>query len=147
MQAVQLSKNDSSDTDTYQYIYAAGSQHLSLGNTLTAASCFRASALLEPALHNKPLFWIRMAECCLQLYNGDNSAVHASGIGVSSSIQDALRDDPPNLSFSAAELYLRMGEECIEKTGKEMSEEDDAKMKEHIKYLKCQALKENMEAR
>jgi tetratricopeptide (TPR) repeat protein len=135
MQAVQLSKGDSSDADGYRYIYAAGLEHLSLGNTQTAASCFRTSALLEPALHNKPLFWIRLAECCLQSYTGDNAAVHATSIGVSSSIQDALKDDPPNLSFSAAEEYLRMGEECIDKSGKEMSEED-GKVKEHIKYLK-----------
>lgn len=131
MQAVQLLKDDSTDTDAYRYIYAAGLQHLSLQNTTTAASCFRTSALMEPELYNTPLFWIRLAECCF--FTGDAIAIHAAS---TITIQDALKDDPPDLSLTAAELYLRRGEESIEINGKEGSSDGNIKLKEHIKYLK-----------
>ncbi|CAA6670484.1 unnamed protein product [Spirodela intermedia] len=42
--------------------YNCGLQYLSCGRPLMAAQCFRLAA---PALYNKPLLWLRFAECCL----------------------------------------------------------------------------------
>ncbi|XP_042498353.1 CCR4-NOT transcription complex subunit 10-like [Macadamia integrifolia] len=43
-------------------VYNCGLQYLSCGKPIIAARCFQKASLV---FHNRPLFWLRIAECCL----------------------------------------------------------------------------------
>ncbi|XP_043700841.1 CCR4-NOT transcription complex subunit 10-like isoform X2 [Telopea speciosissima] len=43
-------------------VYNCGLQYLSCGKPIIAARCFEKASLV---FHNQPLFWLRIAECCL----------------------------------------------------------------------------------
>lgn len=65
-------------------IYNCGIQNLACGNPLVAARCFGKASLI---FYNRPLLWLRLAECCLLaldkglLKSGDEVRVHVAGSG------------------------------------------------------------------
>ncbi|XP_073100084.1 uncharacterized protein [Elaeis guineensis] len=67
--------------------YNCGLQHLACGKPLAAARCFHQAI---PVFSNRPLFWLRFAECCLLALekgllsassSGENIEVHVAGSG------------------------------------------------------------------
>ncbi|ONK70336.1 uncharacterized protein A4U43_C05F32680 [Asparagus officinalis] len=66
-------------------IYNCGIQHLACGKPLVAAKCFGKSSLI---FYNRPLLWLRLAECCLMALEkgllgskGEDIRVHVAGSG------------------------------------------------------------------
>ncbi|KAI3970255.1 hypothetical protein MKX01_023902 [Papaver californicum] len=64
-------------------VYNCGLQYLACGNPAAAARCFQKASLI---FYNKPLLWLRIAECCLLalekgLLNSSEVRVHVIGTG------------------------------------------------------------------
>ncbi|GFY99713.1 tetratricopeptide repeat (TPR)-like superfamily protein [Actinidia rufa] len=95
----RLGKYHTSTDKSLQIVYNCGVQYLACGKPILAARCFHKASLI---FYNKPLLWLRIAECCLMALekgllkpsgaHSDRSEVKVHVIGKGKWRQLALED-------------------------------------------------------
>ncbi|XP_047307910.1 CCR4-NOT transcription complex subunit 10 [Impatiens glandulifera] len=112
-----------SQDKSLQITYNCGLQYLACGKPLLAARCFHKASLIY---HNKPLLWLRIAECCLMalekgLLNREKSEIklHVVGqgkwrqISVEDGVSDFVRSGWVLGNDKQPELTIFLAKQCL----------------------------------
>ncbi|KAL5697887.1 hypothetical protein ACHQM5_028991 [Ranunculus cassubicifolius] len=103
-----------SQDQSLMIVYNCGLQYLICGKPIIAAQCFQKAGLVYS---DKPLLWLRIAECCFLVEPAKNKDVNVRVVGEGKWRQLALDDDEPtkntNFEEQKNKLSITFARQCL----------------------------------